>query len=339
MFYIKNIVLMNSKNQKSKINNNIVYSGGVDIEQCGLYVVIPNLDLLKKTFAILCQLSNENVVLHFEHNEKLNKNLLCIDKTAEIDNIVIRLSMCDEKDKFKCSNDISKYRYDYANMCVNVKQVYESIKKLKNCSIIFYKQYYDVKNKRKEDFSKLNILILDNLSSKVSNVGINLLDGEYKEINILNFRHVCEVIIPTNNLINDLSDIKSPDINIRCTSSELRLSTCHTTQTEPTRQITYCKGTTENDIQFIFPKNHNDKIDENKFLVNLTYNKESFNMISKIDAQYYSRTSLRFLSLNDDNYYALGCYYGVNLNEYIFIIIPPKADDEDIEENSEQINY
>ena len=306
-----------------------------NFERSGLYVVIKNIEQLKKTFATINALKGgKEITMHFETitvnketNEKIN--VLKINENGINDSvgITIQHELYSDPDKYKCLDDISKHRI-YSTICVESKILYDIFKGLNNnCTVIFYVYVNE---------SALRINITCN--SFLQDLKIPTIDMTFCESKIDKYKFECCVMMNTKTLNDNIKLYNkiTDDLTIRCTNKSLTFKTYSTSPNLIESTSTLQKGTNPDDI-IIFP---NEKLkDSGSMIISSTYPLKCLMLVSRIDEQFCEKVTLMFVKTVVANNHAIIFNYSYDKNEFVKITVLPKNTKTNNDENSEQINY
>lgn len=301
-----------------------------DISNCGLYVIIKNVEQLKKTFSIIKELNKKEISMHFEtineNGEK--KNYLKISELGFDDKVgfTVKHEMYNDDDKFKCLTGQNAYNTNFANVCVQLEYLDEIFKKLtNNNTVIFYTYLKD------ED---LNISITSESATDDISIPTLYNENEYDELPTDKFIPVCQVLIRTQLLNDKLKSFNKfcEDITFICTSETFILQTPQTINAKLTIKKSIKNDKTPTGVAIKM-------FDDNNMIIQSTYVMKFLKIISKIDDKFCESVNLYFIKTASKDNYLLLLSYSYNNNENMKIMFLPKDIEIVREENSEQINY
>ena len=306
-----------------------------NFERSGLYVVIKNVEQLKKTFATINALKGgKEITMHFETitvnketNEKINVLKINENGINESVGITIQHELYSDPDKYKCIDDKSTHRI-YSNICVDSKTLYDIFKGLNNNYTVIFYVYLN------ESSLRINITC----NSFLQDLKIPTIDIPFSETNMNKYSFDCCVMMNTKTLNDNIKLYNKiiDDLTIRCTNKSLTFKTYSTSPNSIESTTTLQKGTNQDDI-IIFP---NEKIqDSESMIIKSTYPMKCLMLVSRIDEQFCEKVTLMFIKTKIGKNYAIIFNYSYDKNEFIKIIVLPKNITTNNDENSEQINY
>lgn len=301
-----------------------------DINKCGLYVIIKNVEQLKKTFSIIKELNKKQISMHFEtvNENGKKKNYLKISEYGfdEKVGLMVKHEMYEDEDKFKCVNEQNAYNTNFSDVCVQLDYLDEIFKKLTNNNTVIFYTYFTI-----EDL-KISI----STESATDEITIPTLYNEvdYDELSIDRFIPVCQVLIRTQLLNEKLKSFSKfcEYITLICTKDTLMMQTPQTENSKINikKSIKNDQKITGVDI---------DMKDNKEAIIQSTYVMKFLKIISKIDDKFCESVNLYFIQTNVKDNYLLLLSYSYNNNETLKIMFVPKNIELVEEENVNQINY
>ena len=306
-----------------------------NFERSGLYVVIKNVEQLKKTFATINALKGgKEITMHFETitvnketNEKINVLKINENGINESVGITIQHELYSDPDKYKCIDDKSTHRI-YSNICVDSKTLYDIFKGLNNNYTVIFYVYLN------ESSLRINITC----NSFLQDLKIPTIDIPFSETNMNKYSFDCCVMMNTKTLNDNIKLYNkiTDDLTIRCTNKSLTFETFSTSPNSIESTTTLQKGTNPDDI-IIFP---NEKLeDSDSMIISSTYPMKCLMLVSRIDEQFCEKVTLMFVRTKIANNHAIIFNYSYDKNEFVKITVLPKNTKTNNDENSEQINY
>lgn len=314
----------------------------VDINNCGLYVVINNVEQFKKTFSIINILKSaqKEITLKFITEEKdgIVNNYMRIDESGIKNSIEIYVQhkLFSDSEKFKCLND-PKYKGAFNTVCVDSKSLCEIFKGLNNTfNVIFFID--------KMDTSNLGIHITNN-STFLRDFPLQILtpniDDDTDNINDYPFK--CCAMLGTKALNENIKFYNkfTDNIKICCTINSLTFESVGKNSFGSQSIKTVLKGTSdekqvENGYIYITPGS--DIEDPDMMIVESTYAVAHLNIVSKIDEQFCNSVFMMFVETKINNNYVIIFDYSYSNDEFIKIIVAP-INIKTNETNNDQLNY
>lgn len=309
-----------------------------NFERSGLYVVIKNVEQLKKTFATINILkAGKEITMHFETitvnketGEKIN--VLKINENGINDSvgITVQHELYSDPDKYKCIDDQTKQNRTYSNICVESKILYDIFKSLNNnCTVIFYVYLNE---------SSLRINITSD--AFLQDLKIPTIDMSFCEPKIDKYKFECCVMMSTKTLNDNIKLYNkiTDDLTIRCTNNSLTFKSSSTAPNsiESTSTLQKGKGSNPDDIVILPSKS---VADVDSMIISSTYPLKCLMLVSRIDEQFCEKVTLMFIKTVIANNHAVIFNYSYDKNEYVKITILPKNTKSNNDENSDQINY
>lgn len=305
-----------------------------NINKSGLYVVIKNVDQLKKTITIINTLkAGKDITLHFatEMIDGEKRNFLRINEDGINDSVAISVQheLYADEDKYKCLDDPAKYKVSYSNVCVESKILYDIFKSVNNNFTVIFYQYLNE--------SSLRISISNN-STFSQELKIATIDPVYDDNSNIKYKTACCVMMKTKTLNDNIKLYNKfgEDIVLMCSNNSLTFESPHTAASTIESTSTLTKGDNPDDIVI---KPGKSIVDADKMIIKSTYPMKCMMLVSKVDDQFCDNVTVLFINTTVANNYAVVFNYTFDKNEFVKITILPKNSRTNDDENSEQINY
>ena len=300
-----------------------------NINKSGLYVVIKNVNQLKKTINIINTLkSGKEINMHFtsEEIEGEKKNFLKISEDGINDSvsIVIQHELYSDEDKFKCVSNYNTCK-SYSTICVESKILYDIFKSIdNNYTVIFYIYLNE---------SSLRISITNN-STFSQELKIATIDPNYDET-LAHYKTSCCVMMNTKVLTNNIKLYNkfTEDLVLLCSNNSLSFESSTLSSNIESRTIL-----SANDSDVII-KASSSITDIEKMIIKSTYPMKCMMLVTKIDDQFCEKVTIHFIPTIVSDIYAIMFYYSISKDEYIKITILPKNTKSNSNENNDQIEY